>query len=385
MSLFSPIKKLALSPYFQPALLVIICVIVTLQAVSQDEIANFVIFKTASQRLLAHQNLYEYISYGNIYDRYFYAPVFSLLFTPFKLLPVSISVFLWLLVGALSFYYAIQKLQITNVQKNIIFLIAFADLVNSLQNIQTNSLNAAFMLLIFSSFQSNKPVVAGFFTALCLSIKIYPAAAALLFLFYPNKFRFLTAAFLFTLFLFSLPLLVVPCTYYINSLQSWCKTLVSDTEISEIWQSSSLIGINYTWFPKALNHFYLQLGGLLLVFLPLLKILKNQVDKHFILLYLSLLMIFVVIFNHAAESPTYIIAVTGAAIWYSLSEKSSFNNILLVFLFIACILSPTDIFPHWLRKEYFEPLKIRVIPCVIIWVKILYELLAYKPKEIIAA
>ena len=90
-------------------------------------------------------------------------------------------------------------------------------------------------------------------------------------------------------------------------------------------------------------------------------------------------MLFVVIFNHAAESPTYIIAITGAAIWYAISPKNRANNILLLVLIMACILLPTDIFPHDFRRDYLAPLKIRVIPCFIIWLKIFYELVTYKP------
>ncbi|MFI5141388.1 MAG: DUF2029 domain-containing protein, partial [Bacteroidia bacterium] len=57
------------------------------------------------------------------------------------------------------------------------------------------------------------------------------------------------------------------------------------------------------------------------------------------------------------------------------------NNALLILLIVACILLPTDIFPAALRKQYLVPLKIRVIPCLLIWLKIFYELLTYKPLQ----
>ncbi|HXD91632.1 MAG TPA: DUF2029 domain-containing protein, partial [Bacteroidia bacterium] len=81
------------------------------------------------------------------------------------------------------------------------------------------------------------------------------------------------------------------------------------------------------------------------------------------------------------ESPTYIVAITGAAIWYAVSPKNVLNNALLILLIVACILLPTDIFPHDFRKNYLEPLKIRVIPCLLIWLKLFYELLTYKPLQ----
>ena len=181
--------------------------------------------------------------------------------------------------------------------------------------------------------------------------------------------------------LFTIPLLILPKEYYFSSLENWVKAVSEDASDKFIANSPSLIGINYTWLSRPLNHFYIQLTGLVLVFVPLIKLLKKQTDRNFILLYLSFIMLFVVIFNHAAESPTYIIAITGAAIWYVVSPKSLTNHILLAILFIACILLPTDIYPSWLRKEYFMPLKIRVVPCLLIWIKLFYELLIYK-KEI---
>lgn len=101
-------------------------------------------------------------------------------------------------------------------------------------------------------------------------------------------------------------------------------------------------------------------------------------DLHFILLYLSLIILFVVIFNHADESPTYVIAITGVALWYAASPKKMTEHILLALVFAGCVLLPTDIYPKWLRAEYFVPLKIRVIPVTLLWLKILYDLLSYK-------
>ena len=93
-------------------------------------------------------------------------------------------------------------------------------------------------------------------------------------------------------------------------------------------------------------------------------------------------MLFVVIFNHATESPTYIIATTGAAIWFAVSKKNKLNIGLLILLVFACIIVPTDIYPTFIKKEYLIPLKIRVIPCVLIWLKLFYDLLMYKPQTV---
>jgi hypothetical protein len=381
-NVLNTIKRLVSSPYFRPGLLLLICIIVSIQALGLDQIANFFIFKTASLRFLHQENAYDYIQYKIIYDKFFYAPQFALLFFPFTILPTGISIFLWLVLGALLFYVALQKLPLTDLQKTIVFFIALIDLVNSLQNLQTNALNTALMLFIFICLRASKPLWAALCVAVCLSIKIYPAAAGLLFLFYPGKLKFIAWCTLFTVLFFLSPLLVVPKEYYFSALHNWVDTVTEDAQDKFIYNSPSLIGINYTWFTRPLNHFYIQLGGLLLVLVPLIKLMKKQADTHFILLYLAFLMMFVVIFNHAAESPTYIIAITGAAIWYAISPKSVINNSLLIMLFIACILLPTDIYPQWLKQEYFMPLKIRVVPCLLIWMKLFYELLSYRKEEV---
>jgi hypothetical protein len=381
MTIPANILNLLTSKYLRLSLLVLLCLLLGIQALYNDEIANFIIFKTSSQRFLNHENLYDYIQYKIIYDKFFYAPQFALFFLPFALLPIKLSIILWLFLGAALFYFAIQNLPLSNNQKAVIFFIALFDLVNSFQNLQTNALNSAFMLFIFSLLHNQKYIWAALCVAFCLSIKIYPATAALLFLFYPNKLKFLLWCGALTIAFFLLPLLVVPKDYFFSCLDNWIKSITEDANDKFISNSPSLVGINYTWFSKPINHFYIQLTGLVLVFVPLFKILKKETDTTFILLYLSFIMIFVVIFNHAAESPTYIIAITGAAIWYAISPRSIMNNALLILLIVACILLPTDIFPHDFRKNYLEPLKIRVIPCLLIWLKLFYELLTYKPLQ----
>ncbi|MFI5141610.1 MAG: glycosyltransferase family 87 protein, partial [Bacteroidia bacterium] len=306
MTIPANILNFLTSKYLRLSLLVLLCLLLGIQAIYNDEIANFIIFKTSSQRFLNHENLYDYIQYKIIYDKFFYAPQFALFFLPFALLPIKLSIVLWLLLGTALFYFAIQNLPLSNTQKAIIFFIALFDLVNSFQNLQTNALNSAFMLFIFSFLHNQKYILAALCVAFCLSIKIYPAAAALLCLFYPNKLKFLLWCGLLTTIFFLLPLLVVPKDYFFSCLDNWIKSITEDATDKFISNSPSLVGINYTWFSNPINHFYIQLIGLLLVFVPLFKILKKETDSTFILLYLSFIMIFVVIFNHAAESPTYI-------------------------------------------------------------------------------
>jgi len=92
------------------------------------------------------------------------------------------------------------------------------------------------------------------------------------------------------------------------------------------------------------------------------------------LLFLSSLLIWVVIFNHKAESPTYIIAVCGVAIWYFTQKSTTINTILLIFIFVLTCLSSTEIYPHDFQRQFLRPLALKAVPCILVWFKIIYEL-----------
>jgi len=93
---------------------------------------------------------------------------------------------------------------------------------------------------------------------------------------------------------------------------------------------------------------------------------------------LSSILIWIVIFNHKAESPTYILAVTEIAVWLFTQKNNRLNLIFLIFAFIFTELSSTDFFPLFIKRDLFMPYAIKALPCIIIWSKITYDILVYK-------
>ena len=88
-----------------------------------------------------------------------------------------------------------------------------------------------------------------------------------------------------------------------------------------------------------------------------------------------------IIFNHKAESPTYIIAMTGVAVWIACQKMKVENLVLLVFALVFTSLSPTDLFPAYIREHYVRPYNLKVLPCVLIWLKITYDLLFFRNEK----
>jgi hypothetical protein len=110
-------------------------------------------------------------------------------------------------------------------------------------------------------------------------------------------------------------------------------------------------------------------------------------DNRFKLFYLAQVLIGLVIFSTSAESPTYVIAVTGFAIWYAAfgEDRPPWMKWMLVLLFLLTILSSTDVFPSYIRNSLIKPYALKALPCVLAWGAITVQLLFYRRGNIDAA
>ena len=114
--------------------------------------------------------------------------------------------------------------------------------------------------------------------------------------------------------------------------------------------------------------------GVLLFLVPIARI-KQYDNAHFRLLMLVSILLWTVIFNHEAESPTFRFAFAGISIWFFASNQSRINMILFVLAFVFTTLSPTDLFPRFLQNDYVEPFQLKVLPCILVWIKVLYDMM----------
>jgi hypothetical protein len=98
------------------------------------------------------------------------------------------------------------------------------------------------------------------------------------------------------------------------------------------------------------------------------------------LTYLGALLMFTIIFNPGVESPTYIIAVPGVAFWYLFGLQKPGRIYLLISVFVFTCLSPTEIFPRFIRDQVFNPLHIKTLPVIITWIVCIFELFSWKQE-----
>jgi len=339
---------------------------------------NFSIFSTSFGHLLNNKNLYlEYPQ--QYYDLFLYNPTFSVLFAPFTLLPTWPGMACWLVLSMLLYMVAVNAMPITRRAKYFLLALCLADCINALQHMQVNHLNLALVLFAFINMQNNRQVMAAFLTVLLLFVKVYPAAVGLCFVFFPNKIKFLLACAVWAVVFFSVPLLFVSLPQLLQQYQHWFTSLSGDKSMEECKTALSLISFEYQVLKTPIDAAYLQFGGLIVMLVPLVLKQTSFSSKSWQLTYLAGLLLFIIVFNHAAESATYLLAVAGVALWYTQTPTSLINKILLALVLVFTVLSITDIFPRQLKNSFIQPYSIRALPCLLVWIKLMYDLLT-KPK-----
>jgi hypothetical protein len=131
------------------------------------------------------------------------------------------------------------------------------------------------------------------------------------------------------------------------------------------------------WFHLSLPIIWVQIAGTIILCASFLRY-KFYANANYRLLLLASLLIWAMIFNHIAESPSYIVAVFGAGIWFVNVEKKPLTIALAILAFIFTTLESTDIFPHYIRDNFFDPYVIKAVPCIFIWIYIQYMVLFKK-------
>jgi hypothetical protein len=331
---------------------------------------NYILFRNSFFHLIHGKDLY--IPYPEEqWDLYKYSPTFSLVFGLLAYLPDFIGLFFWNLVNTIPLLIGFSQLRgISDDNKIYALLFCLIELSGNLQNTQSNGLIAALLILTFTSLENGKYFLAAFFVVFSVFIKIYGGIGIILFLFYPSKTRLLLYMIFWFLLLGVLPLAVIDLKQLIYLYESWGKLLKTDQLNST---GISVMGILQTWFRFSVSKNIVGFIGMILFLLPLLQTRKYKFYD-FRLLTLCSALIWVVIFNYKAESPTYIISICGIAIWFFSRTKTRINIICVILTFIFTSLSRGDLFPYFIREEFIKPYCIKGLFSIIIFGKILYEL-----------
>lgn len=354
----------------------LLALFVSIRTVIKLDANNYQIFYSSLGHLIEGKNLYtlypaEYV------DHYHYAPTFAALFAPIFALPFSVGLFLWHFLFTAVWVLAIYRMPFTHAQKVFAYWFSMQELFTSLVNSQTNPLIAAVTLFAFICFEKRQPFWAAFFIIIGFDIKIYSLVAAALFLLYPQKLRFLGYMLLWGVVLALLPLFFTSPAKLVWQYEMWVKQLLLKSDYDK-WANTSIHKlVHLTISPDISTATIIGVG--IVLFCTIYWHVQKFSQPAFRLLLVASILIFQVLFNPVAESPTYIIAVTGVVIWWVYSPQTWLDRVLLISCLVLTIFSPSDIFPRFLRDQFVKPYALKALPCVLIWFRILYLMHTSKP------
>ena len=374
----SKTARFFLNKYFVTSLWFGLSLFAVIKQVLSTHINNYRIYKYVFINLLSQVNLYSQQS-AHFEDSNHYGPLFGLLIAPFTYLPDSAGCILWVMFNALILYMAIRQLPITFNQQLAVLLICAHELMTASYNVQFNPIMAAIIILSFvfinrkQDFWATLLIVAGTF------IKLYGIVGLAFFFFSKDKLTFIWSFVLWSAVLFCLPMLVSSPHFVVQSYHDWYDSLSHkniENEFSAMQDISVMGMIRRVFNYGKLSNMLVLLPGLLLFCTAYIRY-KSFKSLQFRLLLLSSTLIFTVIFSTGSESPTYIIAFTGVAIWFINLDKpvTGFEIFLLIFALLITSLSPSDLFPQVINRQYIKPYAFKALPCFVIWVKIIYETL----------
>jgi hypothetical protein len=327
---------------------------------------NFIIFRESFHYLIHNIDLY-ILHEPEHFDYYKYSPAFAVAMAPFTILPDLPGLIIWNILNAVVLFFGIKNLPFKN-EKIKLYMLWFIllELMTTFQNSQSNGLVVGLLVWGFNKFEKENVFLASLFILLSAYIKIYGVLAGLLFLFYPDKIKFILYSGFWLLVLTFIPLLFVSTDQLLLLYKSWYNIVLNDYT-SEY--GISLSGLLHSWFHTQPKKNLVLLVGLIFLCLPLIRI-NLYKEFNFRLTFFASLLIWMIIFNHRAESPTFIIAMTGIAFWFFTSEKKPVDYSLIIMAFILTSISPTDLFPRSLREHFVLPYVLKALPCVLIWIKL---------------
>ena len=337
---------------------------------------NFLIFRGVFWHVWNRTPLYT--AYPEEYwDVNHYGPFFSLVFAPFAVVPEWLGLILWCVSLSLFLYVAIRRSDLTNRQQLFILWFCAHELLTALFMQQFNVAIAAIIVLAFFLIEKERDTEAAFFIVVGTLVKLYGIVGLAFFFFSKHKMRFVVALVVWGTVLFALPMLISSPEYIIGQYHDWfvCLTEKNGENLDSIAQNISLLGMVHRTTGLAFSDLWLIIPGLLLFGVPYLRLSQYQ-HKAFRQTLLASVLMFVVLFSTGSESSGYIIALVGVVIWYTAVpwQRNGWDIALMIFVFVLSSLSPSDLFPAYLRKEWVQPYALKALPVTLVWLKLCWEM-----------
>lgn len=346
---------------------------------------NFLILRTAFIHLAGGQDLYAAYPLQHA-DFFKYSPTFALLFAPFALLPLVPGYILWAAVCASALFLAISS-ALPPRQAVVALALTWLATVGDMQRSQSNVLCAGLMILAWAWYERGSAWRPAMAIAAATFVKLFPIMALAFAIFRPRRIR---SGLIFAAVMLggvALPLLVTAPSSLATQYRSWYAIETRDvaplarygTGGADLY--AGIMGQFRVWWGVQWPHWPTQLAGVLLLLAPLALQRRRFASRHFRLLFLSSILVFCVLFNHQAESPSYSIAIVGTAIWFAVSERAWWRAALMAASLVIVDLMSTDLMPRAWYAGWYVPYLVKTVPLIPVWLAMQGELLGFIPNR----
>ena len=346
---------------------------ITMKEVLALSYNNFQIFSFGSIDFWAGINPYSDWNHlsllGKPLDRFLYGPLFSILFTPFTVLPGKIGVVCWNVFTYTLFYFAVFTLpdEFTLIKKKFVFFYTALILFSTLLSMQFNPVVAAIFLFSFTLLEKKQGFWAVLLIFLSGFIKVYGIFQIVMILFYPGFWKNILYALLIGITFIFLPLIHLPITQLDNYYLSWIVMLMNHLDVSRFYSIYRPVSL----FINSITPFtgYITLGVLFMVlFFTIFRLKQFKESLLYRAHFLGIIMSWAILFSIGSERHTYVIAMIGYVIWYLCSSPKRLDRALLWINFILLVILPIDILcPVAISDFVLGKLNLGIIIFTITW------------------
>jgi hypothetical protein len=315
------------------------------------------------------------------------------------MLPDFLGYSIWTALNLLLPVFAIYKLQgvssrVKAAMSELLLLEGFTSALNS----QSNGLMLGLLLFAFLAMQNGRISQAVLFIWLTAFIKLFGILFFAMLLVFPGALKksLVRIPVIFGA-LYLLPLPVLGWEGLQRQYASMFNLLAHD---HGYFVKYSVMGWLQQWFGLRPNKNLILMLGLGLQCLPLLVfIIKQKLWRsgsiqqmnpksleRWQFLFAASWLLWMVIFNHMAESATYVIAVGGAMLAFSqvkFTNNAYFESakntqlddnrynapwiLAFIMMFLFTMLGPTDVYPKEVRFWIVETAQLKAFPCILLW------------------
>jgi hypothetical protein len=339
---------------------------IAVQHVTGKPSNNFAIFVASARHLRAGLDLYHAWPAEHA-DLFKYSPTVALAFTPLAALPTWAGLLTWHLLNAGVLVYAVCRVLPTTAAAWTLAIVFF-EALGALQNAQSNGLCAGLMLLAADSAARDRPFAGAWAVAGGAHIKLFPAAAGLFGALTPRRVLHMVAMGMGVVALALLPLLVTSPAQLVAHYTSWLALLRTDAAAFGMWWVG---GIVERLSGVAVPHAPIQLVGTAWVIVMAWRqraAFAAHGDLATRMAVVGSLLVYTVLFNHRAEPPTFVIAFSGVAVWWSTQPRARWRTAVLVAVLVLGSLGGTDLVPRDLRVTYHQETRLKAIVVLVAWV-----------------